>query len=90
MSSFRSRTRARIYNAERGELSWEMQDHPKTEVIHNLLVKHFSHLSYVTVASDKNALYIAAPSLDDLLRASMKVKAILRAHGLEEHVSLCG
>ena len=89
MSISRARTYARLCFAEQGAVYYEMQQHPKTEVVHQLLKEHFSHLSYVTVSSERNALYIAAPSLNDLLFTSMKVKAILRAHGLEEHVTLC-
>ena len=88
-----SRARTRIdcllnSNLEASPLPCEMQYHPKTVLIHNLLQDRFQDTPFVTVSLESNALRISAPTLHQLLITSMKVKAILRAEGIERNVSL--
>ena len=88
-SKARSRIGSRFKNnLEASPLPCEMQYHPKTTLIHKLLEKHFHNTPYVSVSSENNALRISAPSLYQLLITSMKVKAILKAEGIEKDVSL--
>ncbi len=87
----RTRTLERLYCNAHKELCLvppEMQEHSKTERVHNALQKHFSDIPFVTVNHSCNGLQFAAPSLEKLFLSGLKVKACLKAQALERDVCL--